>query len=180
MQPYWDGSRWVYPPMPMTPHVARTSTELDSIRQQLDSLQRTISNRPLASSVMQPEQNLSTPSFIPVSTEQQAWDYQIDQWRLMAGDKFYFFNEKDCEIYCRWYDAEKPEMMREIYRKEKREEPTIEKASGLDIVALASTLDDRVYGIEERVKTLDYKLDKIVELMSKPSKRSIKEPEVVE
>jgi len=61
--------------------------------------------------------------FIPVNSAAEAWAYAAD-W---MGGKQYFKNERDGEIYIKWFDANGPTTHKETYRKTDTLPDTIEQ-----------------------------------------------------
>jgi len=121
-----------------------------------------------------------TPSpFISVKSEEEAWRYEVEQWRLMGTkEKFYFYNENTEEIYCKWWDSERPGIVREIYKKSPQLQ--VEKqVEGVANVPDVSAILDKINSIEE-------KIDGFAELFFKggskrnPKGQFAKEAEVVE
>ena len=59
--------------------------------------------------------NHTEPAFVAVSSAKEAWEYKSD--KTWTGEKQWFINEKDGEIYCWWFDASKPATLREVFKK---------------------------------------------------------------
>ena len=91
-------------------------------------------------------------SFQPVAGEEEAWAFKIDQWRLMAGERFYFINEKDNEFYIRWWDANNAENVRKVYREidkpaAERDERQVEDP----VIAYMRDMTDKLARLETQV-----------------------------
>lgn len=92
--------------------------------------------------------------FIEVKSQDEAWQYEVEHYRLMGmGEKFYFHNKVANEFYCKWFDAENAEMMKEVYRKVPKavSEKQVEKV--LDNTVIDTVLF-KVNSIEEQLSQI--------------------------
>ena len=111
---------------------------------------------------------------IPVKSADEAWAYKVDEWRLAVGDKFYFVNDNNGEMYVKWFDANNAKTYNKIYREIddeiKNEQTEIIEQKNLvnEITPVLNSMSDKleyivveigkIPTIIKRIKELDFNI----------------------
>jgi len=116
-----------------------------------------------------PQQSSSQIPFISVKSADEAWAYKVDDWRLAIGEKFYFINEINGEMYVRYFDANTAQAHKKTYREVDTEQPaekeTEQKSNIIDsITPKIEALNTRIDELSDEIYNLPT-LNEIKELI---------------
>ena len=159
------------PPTPMQP---QQNPQIPQLEQRLKDMELRWANmysqpyaQPQQASPQQ-QQPSQAQTFVQVKSEEEAWNSPND-WQIMAGERRYFINEAAGEFYVKYFDANNAEMVRDVYRKIKRDAPTAtESAEKPD--PMISWMD----GVSSKLEAVEAQIERLSELM-KPG-RIVKAP----
>ena len=111
-------------------------------------------------------------SLVSVQSVDDAWKYPAD----FAGNKQYFINDRDGEIYIKRFDANIPETVREVYKKIMPTVPTEEEKAKEDpLLPVISGIYEQVGGLENKIIGIEGYIQELIQVLSSNHDEAVKE-----